>query len=161
MLSLPAAGYAMASLPERLIISRTACTAVIVYAVVLTYLLLTPSPLWFLGVSGQVIETAVDRTLVGYVQHGLAYSLLACLLIWATRFVTAYWQAVWMLVAMAHGIAAEWLQCFVPYRHVEWSDGMANALGVGLGWLCASLILRKLRRPLGHPPECFVDTLKQ
>ena len=151
----------MASLPERPTISRTAWTIVLVYAVVLTYLLLTPSPLWFLGVSGQAIEATVDRTLVGYVQHGLAYSLLACLVVWATRSTMGYWQAVWMLVATAHGIAAEWLQCFVPYRHVQWSDGMANALGVALGWLCASFVLRTLRRPLGHPTEALVDTLRQ
>ena len=151
----------MAPLPERPNISRAAWTAVLVYAAVLTYLLLTPSPLWFLGGSGQVIEAAVDRTLVGYVQHGLAYSLLACLVVWATRTIMGYWQAVWILGATAHGIAAEWLQCYVPYRDGHWSDGMANALGVGLGWLCASLILRTLRRPLGHPTEPLADTLKQ
>ena len=125
---------------KRLTISRTAWTVVVIYAVVLTYLLLTPSPLWLLGVSGRVIEAAVDRTLAGYVQHGLAYSLLACLLVWATRPIMGCWQAVWMLAATAHGIAAEWLQCFIPYRVGDWADGMSNALGVGLGWLCASLI---------------------
>ena len=151
----------MASLHKRVTISRTAWTAVLVYAVVLTYLLLTPSPLWFLGVSGQGIEAAVDRTLMGYVQHGLAYSLLACLLVWATRTIMGYWQTVWMLAATAHGIAAEWLQCFVPYRHVHWPDGMANALGVGFGWLCALSILWALRRPFGHPTDRLVDTLKQ
>jgi VanZ family protein len=140
----------MSRLHDSVTSARTAWAA-LVYTVALTYVLLTPHPLWFLGGSGETIEKAVDRTLMGYVQHALAYAVLACLLVWASRTMSGYSRAVWMLVAILHGVAAEWLQCFVPHRFGAWTDALANAVGVGLGWLGASLILRVLDRPLAKP----------
>ena len=131
------------SYADRTTIARVAWSAVLVYAFLLTYLLLTPHPLWLLGGSGQVIQEAVDRTISGYIQHGLAYVVLGYLLVRASRTISGSWQILWALAAVGHGIVAEWLQCFVPHRFCDWTDGLANTLGVGLGWLVACLQYRR------------------
>ena len=131
---------------ERMTDNRTAWVAVAAYAAMLTYLLLTPHPLWFLGDSGRTIEDVVDRTVWGYAQHALAYSILGCLLVWASRSTSSPRQLLWMLLAMLHGLTAEWLQGFVPHRYADWTDGVANVLGIGLGWLAALLMLAAIPR---------------
>ena len=116
-------------------IARAAWAAALAYAVLLTYLLLTPHPLCLLGDTGLVIEKTVDRTISGYIQHGLAYALLGYLLVWASRTTDGSRQLLWVLAAVGHGIVAESLQYFVPHRFADWTDGVANTLGVGLGWV--------------------------
>lgn len=46
------------------------------------------------------------------------------------------------LAGVAFGLAIELLQALTPYRSAEFADLVADALGVGLGWLAA-------RGPLG------------
>ena len=128
---------------------RVAWSAVLVYAVLLTYLLLTPHPLWFLRVSGQAIERTVDHSISGYLQHALAYALLGWSLAWVSRTASGPRQWSWVALAMGHGMAAEWLQRFVPHRYSSWPDGLANILGVALGALTASLILQNRSRRMG------------
>jgi len=121
---------------------RLAWSAIFVYAVTLTYLLLAPHPLWFLGGSGQAIERTVDHSISGHLQHALAYTLLGWSLAWVSRTASGACQWGWVLLAMGHGVAAEWLQRFVPHRYSGWTDGLANITGVALGALAASLILQ-------------------
>ena len=130
-------------------IARAAWGAALAYAVLLTYLLLTPHPLWLLGYTGRVIETTVDGTISGYIQHGLAYAVLAWLLVSASRTASGSWQIACVLLALAHGILAEWLQGFVPARHSIWPDGLANVVGLAAGWVTASWILRTGRKAVG------------
>jgi len=131
-------------------IARVVWGAVLAYAVLLTYLLLAPHPLWLLGYPGRVIETAVDGTLSGYLQHGLAYAVLAWLLVLASRTGRGSWRVACVLLALAHGILAEWLQGFVPGRYSIWPDGLANVVGLAAGWVAASWILRAGRKPFGN-----------
>ena len=121
---------------------RTAWTAVVVYALVLTCLLAGPRALWFLGHTGQDIEQTVDRTVAGVLQHVLAYAVFGCLLDWALRGESGSRQLVWTSLAIGHGIATEAIQWFVPLRYCDWMDGLANVVGVGLGWLAATRLLR-------------------
>ena len=125
---------------------RVAWSAVTVYGALLTYFLLAPHPLWMFGLAGHAVEQAVDRTVVGYVQHGLTYALLAWLLVWASRTTSRSPHVAWCLLALGHGIVTEWLQTFIPERCSDWPDGLANTLAVGLGWLSAILILRIVTR---------------
>lgn len=119
----------------------------LIYTVVLTYLLLRPDPLWLLGASGQDIERTIDRTIAGFVQHVLAYALLACLLAWASRTTCGSLRLSWAVLAIGHGIGAELLQHFIPRRYCDWPDGLANTLGVAFGWLAAVWILRATGKP--------------
>ncbi|HUT89218.1 MAG TPA: VanZ family protein [Thermoguttaceae bacterium] len=130
--------------------TRTAWIAVLVYTVVITYLLLAPHPLWLLGASGQDIERTIDRTIAGFVQHVLAYALLACLLAWASRKAYGTPQFSWAVLAIGHGIGTELLQYFIPPRYCDWPDGLANTLGVAFGWLAAVWILRAAGKPGGE-----------
>ncbi|MFH1924586.1 MAG: right-handed parallel beta-helix repeat-containing protein [Planctomycetota bacterium] len=139
--------------------TRTAWIAAAVYAVVLTYLLLAPHPLWLFGVPGQAVEETIDRSIAGYVQHALAYALLASLLAWACRTESASRQATWALLAVGHGALAECLQSFIPHRYADWPDGLANALGVGVGWLAVSLMLRAGNKPARESVACLLLAL--
>ena len=61
--------------------------ASVVYAVLLTYLVLTPNPWWLFGFNTRDAELAVDATLGDAVQHASAYALFAALLVlgWGPR----------------------------------------------------------------------------
>jgi VanZ family protein len=126
---------------------RIAWIVAVVYALILTNLVLAPHPLWLFGGLGDDTEQAVDRTISGYVQHGLAYALLAWLLVWASRTHGLRGRLGCAAFAAGHGIVAEWLQHFVPLRYADWRDGLANTLGAALGWLLAVLILRRASTP--------------
>jgi VanZ family protein len=135
--------------------ARIAWTAAAVYAVVLTYLLLAPQPLWFLGAPGRVVDRTLEQIIAACLQHGLAYMVLAGLLMWACRSRHAVWQAACLVLAVGHGLSTECLQHFIPHRYCEWPDGLANAVGVGLGWLAALLLFRmashKSKKASGGP----------
>ena len=40
-------------------------------------------------------------------------------------------------------MGTEWLQGFIPQRTSDWTDAMANVLGVGVGWFAATLAIRR------------------
>ena len=109
--------------------------------VLITYALVAPHPLWVFGASGESAETYVDTTLTGFLQHVIAYSVLA----WAT--ILAFGAenrraALWCVVALAvHGLLMEGIQLFVPHRYCDLPDALANFVGAGTGWLfaCATL----------------------
>jgi VanZ family protein len=125
---------------------RVAQGAVVAYVLLLTYLLLAPHPLWCLGVAGRTIERTVDLTLAGCLQHAAAYALLGASLAWVCGRASAAWQWGWLLLAMGHGVAMEWLQRFFPHRFSGWPDALANVSGVAFGALAGLLILRHRSR---------------
>ncbi len=47
-----------------------------------------------------------------------------------------------LLALLGYGALIELLQMFVPNRSAEWSDLLANAIGIGLGALAAASLLR-------------------
>ena len=129
--------------------TRAAWIAVLIYTVVFTYLLLAPHPLWLFGTPGRDLERTIDATLAGFVQHMFPYVLLACLLAWASRKTYGSPQFFWAALAIGHGIGTEMLQYLIPHRYCHWPDGLANVLGVSLGWLAAVSILRAAGKPVG------------
>ena len=56
-------------------------TVAALYGLLLTYLLLAPSPLWIFGEWGDSVERSVDRTFADYVQHGVCYAIFLLLLL--------------------------------------------------------------------------------
>jgi len=112
------------------------------YALLLTYLLLAPHPLWFLGSEGITTEETVDENVADYVQHALAYAMLGGLTSLATIHRSRIEQIRWIAAAAGHGAVCEILQHFVPDRHFGLHDALANAIGAILGWLIVSLLKR-------------------
>lgn len=100
------------------------------YGVVLTYLLLTPIPLWFLGAEGETIEEGVDLTLGDWMQHGLAYGLFAVLMLNAVG--PATWRRSFgtLVFVVLYGVGTEWVQGFIPRRTCSGVDALANLAGV-------------------------------
>jgi VanZ family protein len=128
------------------------------YAVFLTWLTLAPNPWWLFGVDTRGVERAVDSTLGDWIQHGMAYGLLAVL------FALARWPGpvgLWLAAVMAHALLTEWLQGFVPDRTSDWTDAVANGAGVACGWLIVMALSRIMRgrRSIGRgrKPAASVD----
>ncbi len=80
--------------------------------------------------------TGWDKT-----NHLLAYAVLAWLGL------RAYAKRPWgvLLGLLAHGGGVEALQSFTPHRLAEWSDLLADALGLLLGWAVMYVARRKHR----------------
>ena len=118
------------------------CGAVVAYFLLLSYLLLTPHPLWFMGTAGEAAEETVDSTLADYAQHALAYAVLGGLITLATVGKSFRIRCGWLTAAAAHGVLCEVLQHFIPHRHFGAHDALANAVGVMGGWAMAMLLCR-------------------
>jgi VanZ family protein len=87
-------------------------------------------------------------------QHALAYAIL--MFWWGMLQPRRRW--LWALALPALGVGLEFVQSFMPLRHMDWGDAMANALGVAIALV---LLLTPLGRVLawvdrqlgdrGHP----------
>ena len=115
------------------------------YLVVLSYVLLTPDPLWFLG--DESLENAIDSTVADKIQHAFAYALLSLLLVWASRKKGRRTIALMMLLASGHAIGTELLQAVVPSRYFSVGDGIANICGILFGG-CLFYAIRQLAHVL-------------
>ncbi|HUG92682.1 MAG TPA: VanZ family protein [Planctomycetaceae bacterium] len=116
------------------------------YTVALTYGLVASAPLAILGGPGDAAQEAIDRSLAGAVQHIVAYAGLAWL--WC-RVHRGRSRWLWVgALAVAHGLATEVIQLFVPRRECDWFDMLANVGGVLAGIGLARLLRRRaVRRP--------------
>ncbi len=114
------------------------------YFLLLSYLLLTPHPLWFLGSAGRSTEEAVDSTLADYAQHTLAYAVLGVLITFATAGEPHRRRYAWLAAAAVHGMLCECIQHFIPHREFGLHDAIANAVGVIAGWGIAAIVCRSL-----------------
>jgi VanZ family protein len=102
------------------------------YTAFLTYLLLAPDP-W--RIFGHLASEEVDLPpmLSDYVIHGITYCGLSAIWIWAARPTSLRGAAGWVVAAIGHGIALEFLQGFVPSRYPDLLDGFADAIGALIG----------------------------
>lgn len=126
---------------QRFLSPRFCWTAAAGYTLLLTDLVAVPDPWWFLGRTGDVAELAVDSTIAGYWQHGIAYFLLGFLLCIATRSGRGPSIVACVLFAVVHGLCFEALQHVIPLRHSDIYDAAANTVGVCCGSLTAQLLL--------------------
>lgn len=135
------------------------------YVVLLTYLLVVPHPLWMFGASGKTAEESIDRSISGFVQHVSAYAILCVLLV--TAFGRGGKRALLFcaVFSLGHAVLTEVIQYFVPFRHPDWRDVLANVLGVivGAGATAGFHLVRcRLRASPGEPvteagrPQCDV-----
>jgi VanZ family protein len=111
------------------------------YAVALGYLLLAPQPLFFLGSTGAAIDYSVSATISDWIEHAVAYAILAGFFVAAFRNgrLTAP-----LLAAAGHGLLTESLQYWIPQREAGWKDLAANFCGI-LATGVAAMVVR--RRP--------------
>ena len=119
---------------------RLALPAAIGFGLLLTYLLVVPSPFWMFGDDGVATEQVVDRSVSGFVQHLIAYAVFTALLLMAIG-----GRRRWILsplVAATHCVLTEFVQAFVPMRHADWYDVVANGIGIGLGMMTVFTLSR-------------------
>lgn len=115
------------------------------FLLLLTYLTLAPDPWWFMGQAGREAEQSIDSTFADYSQHFGAYAVLAVLLAGASFTTQSPSVKAVAVFAVLHGVATEWLQQFIPLRTCDWTDALANMLGVLAGFLLAGGVLTVVR----------------
>ncbi len=116
--------------------TRTVGFLTVSYAVLLSYLLLTPEPLvvleWLFGFGGDEVHDVVDATISTYLQHTAAYCILTALLSWWTLAHGSWSPAICVIIAGGHAFATEILQRFIPQRFGEIYDVLADFAGIGI-----------------------------
>jgi VanZ family protein len=113
--------------------------AVVLYAALLTVLLLVPDPLFFLRFGAVASPTSEAAPFNDKVMHFCAYAGLGGLLTFAGGAGRMHY---WYFIAVAHGGAMELLQNLVPPRQGDFADFAADAAGAFFGILAAALVFR-------------------
>ncbi len=77
---------------------------------------------------------------MGQAQHALAFWGLTgwALLLWPLSALRV------VLGMLAYGAGLELAQCAVGWRFAEWADVAADAVGVGLAWVCVAGLRRRV-----------------
>lgn len=121
----------MAAAFESIKIARFAPAITGIYIAFLTYLLLTPEPLTlFFGESAGEIHGAVEATVSSYMQHTISYAVLMALLVWTMSLRRNSPLLISAIVAFGHALLTEGLQTFVPQRHSDLLDLLADLAGI-------------------------------
>ena len=103
------------------------------YVIVLSYLTLAPDPWWIFGSPGRSAEQTFDSTLADYVQHAIVYSMLGILLAASSRASNRSLPLA-LLFGVCHAVGTECLQYWIPPRSCSAVDGLANLVGLVVGW---------------------------
>jgi len=101
-------------------------------AIGLGILLLVPDPFALIGWVSDRGRDVVESAIPDKVQHAFAYSVLTLVLILVfegDRRRRLKWAAG---LAFAHGAVTEFLQLFIPNRHCDWQDLLANSAGIAV-----------------------------
>ena len=108
------------------------------YTLLLTYLLLAPQPLFFLGQTGAAADAAVSETIADWAQHAAVFALLTGL--WIVAVGDCWGRGAVVGTCMAYGAATEYLQAFIPHREFGWIDLIANSAGASGGMAVAVVV---------------------
>ena len=96
----------------------------------------------YLSLSTTILELPGDPG--GRYTHVAAYAVLMFLFVYAYREARA---AVLVAAALlAVGVGLEYLQGYTGYRNFDRADIVADAVGIGLGWLLGVGLTRTIRR---------------
>ncbi len=108
------------------------------YTLLLSYLLLAPQPLFFLGQTGAAADEAVSETVADWAQHAAVFAMLTGLWIVA---VGDHWRRGAVVGAcVAYGAGTECLQALIPHREFGWTDLIANSAGATVGTAVAGVV---------------------
>jgi len=80
------------------------------------------------------------------VAHLILYGVLGAALAWGARGLGPRWSLSLAVLGILYALSDEWHQSFVPMRDPSAGDLLADAVGILLGFLVASRILRKERK---------------
>jgi VanZ family protein len=136
---------------------RTPCHITGVYVVCLSYFLLMPEPLFFLGTSGEEFHQAVDSRFSAYWQHTTTFAILTALVIWTARVSGRLSLAALLLPTCGYALLTEFLQLFIPRRSGDPLDVLADFAGIFLAlalWAAGWLLKPSPFEP-GLPPEAL------
>ena len=115
----------------------------LLYWLLLTNLLLAPQPWWYLGHFESDVQQLVERNLADYIQHLLAFSLLA-VFAWGARASTSRPSVLLLLTGLGlYAILAELLQMWIPGRTCQWLDIACNLTGIAVGWMLSVLLAQR------------------
>ena len=112
----------------------------IIYVIGLSYLTLAPDPWWIFGSPGRSAEQTFDSTLADYVQHAIVYSVLGVLLAATSRVSKRSLPRLFVL-GLCHAVGSESLQHWIPPRSCSAVDGLANIVGLVVGWILVQILL--------------------
>lgn len=105
------------------------------YSVLLTYLLLSPDPLFFLPDGDESVKTTVHKSLPDYVHHAIAWAIFTLLF----EFSTSKSVAFIYLASITYSAILEFAQPLFG-RVTELSDFIANAIGITLAISLPSIL---------------------
>lgn len=117
------------------------------YTVLLTYLLLSPDPLFFLPDGDVSVKSTVHKSLPDYVHHGIAWALFTLLLGFSTTKPVAFV----FLASITYSVILEFAQPIFG-RVTELSDFVANAVGITL-----AIIVTLMLQTSKNSPKASVD----
>ena len=125
---------------------RILWTLLAVYWIFLTGLLLTPQPWQYLFNTNSTVPILVQQSMAAYIQHLLAFAILAGLA-WAASTSTGRPPQPLLLISLCcYAIITELLQLTIPERFFQWLDLLFNAAGLALGWALPALLSRSSNR---------------
>jgi VanZ family protein len=95
------------------------------------------------------LDSGIDKLV-----HGGAYLVLGLSLAWGrARTTSGVPVAVLILAGVGYGVLVEWYQTLVPSREAEFMDGLANALGVVVGYVLFTRFVPYSRRGEKAPDQ--------
>jgi VanZ family protein len=129
------AGVAMKPLKDLLLKRHLWHALLILLLLVISYLALSPAP-------PKTLDSGWDK-----LNHLAAFGCLAFCAFYGADHARGRWLLA-PLALLGYGVLIELLQSQLPPRSADAADVLADAMGIGLGLLCAAVLSRLLRLPL-------------
>jgi len=112
----------------------------LLYLALLSWMLLAPAPWIVFGEGGQRLAERASRTVADYFQHAGAFLLLTILADRALHVTGTDRLGLRVAILLGYAVFTEIAQAWIPDRQFQWSDLLANLLGISSGLLLSRLL---------------------
>ncbi len=112
----------------------------LLYLALLSWMLLAPDPWIVLGEGGDRLAKQASRTFADYFQHAGAFLLLTILADRAMHVTGTDRFGLRVAMLLSYAVFTEVVQAWIPDRQFQWSDLLANLLGITSGSILAHLL---------------------
>lgn len=112
----------------------------LLYLALLSWMLLAPDPWIVLGEGGDRLAKQASRTFADYFQHAGAFLLLTILADRALHVTGTDRLGLRVAILLGYAVFTEIAQAWIPDRQFQWSDLLANLLGISSGLLLSRLL---------------------